>query len=322
MKRYRGLSIFIVMILLTTIFATFVRADIPANTIQIYVNSKLIAFPDAQPFFDNNNRCQVPVRFIAENLGYKVEWNQEKRQATITGNETSIVLTLDSNKALVNGQTVTFDTYVVLKDGRTFVPLRFVSENLGAKVEYNYINKVHRIDITTAVSKIPDSTYSIGTITGFKTLNQKTVTGAEIIANVEALSTAVLKDAFYIEREFGAMATLGYNPQRIPNNTGDGLLKVVSSLDTDYEVVIIARTWPAADLKTHKTCIAIAEYAKEIIRQYFPKKYEEVYKLMDYSFTGEVKVLNKVFSYDGREVFIRTSGMYISYIGGNVDSVK
>ncbi len=79
MKKSRSLSIILVIILITTILATIAMADVPTNAIQVYVNSKQITFPDAQPFIDNNNRCQVPIRFIAESLGYKVEWNQEKR---------------------------------------------------------------------------------------------------------------------------------------------------------------------------------------------------------------------------------------------------
>ena len=49
---------------------------------------------------------------------------------------TTIVLTIGSTQASVNGEVVSFDVAPFIKDGRTFVPLRFVSEQLGAKVSY------------------------------------------------------------------------------------------------------------------------------------------------------------------------------------------
>ncbi len=319
MKKSRSISIILVIILITTILTTIAMADVPTNTIQVYVNSKQITFPDAQPFIDNNNRCQVPIRFIAESLGYKVEWNQEKRQATITGNETTIVLTLISNKALVNGQTVTFDTYVVLKDGRTFVPLRFVSENLGAKVEYNYVNKVHRIDITTANGGTAGSTTSIGTITGFTPL-EKGKTPEGVVANIKSLATAVHKDSVFIKIENNDLSILAFNPQSKIDNIGDAWLSVVSTTAHDYEVLITALVWPIPEYKDNEYVVAVAKYTKEILKQYFPTKYEEVYKLMDSCF-NDGRQIDKVYKFDNREVICRTTGIYISPIGGTVNSV-
>lgn len=139
------------MLIITITLTTFVSADIyiPTNLLNIYLNGDLIKF-DVQPFVDSQNRTQVPVRFIVENMGYDVEWVQKKQQVIITGEGKEIILTLGSNKATVDGETVEFDTYVFAKNGRTFVPLRFVSETLGATVDYKRENNLHKILITTA----------------------------------------------------------------------------------------------------------------------------------------------------------------------------
>lgn len=140
-----GLLFLIIVLILTS----FVFAEVHSNLLNIYLNGDLIKF-DVEPFVDNQNRTQVPVRFIVENMGYDVEWVQKKQQVIITGEGKEIILTLGSNKALVNGEVTEFDTFVFAKNGRTFVPLRFVSETLGATVDYKRENNLHKILITTA----------------------------------------------------------------------------------------------------------------------------------------------------------------------------
>ncbi len=90
-----------------------------------------------------NGRTLVPVRLIAEALGATVTWVPETRQAILMKEESTIVLTLGSADALVNGQSVQLPdgipAGVVKWEGKesTMVPLRFVSEQLGAEVAWD-----------------------------------------------------------------------------------------------------------------------------------------------------------------------------------------
>ena len=84
-----------------------------------------------------NSRTFTPARFVAEQLGAKVEWNEAKQLVTVTAKDTVIELTIGSNTAYVNGQAVQMDTAAFILDGRTFTPARFVAEQLGATVEWN-----------------------------------------------------------------------------------------------------------------------------------------------------------------------------------------
>lgn len=88
-----------------------------------------------------NERTMLPIRFVAEALGAKVEWNEEKREVLITTDKVTILITIDSNIALVGGKEVSLDSAAFIENGRTYLPLRFISENLGAKVEWNEKNK-------------------------------------------------------------------------------------------------------------------------------------------------------------------------------------
>lgn len=97
---------------------------------------------DSAPFIQpGTGRAMVPIRFVSEQLGAKVGWSKEKRQVTIIDGETELVLTIGSSTVLVNGQFAEIDCPAEIKGGRTFVPLRFVSENLGAEVNYDSATK-------------------------------------------------------------------------------------------------------------------------------------------------------------------------------------
>jgi hypothetical protein len=92
---------------------------------------------DVAPFINDAGRTMVPVRFIAEAMGLAVQWNPEKRQVVITGEETEVILTIDSCIAMVDGTPVKMDSKAIIVDGRTFVPLRFVAEAFGFEVQWN-----------------------------------------------------------------------------------------------------------------------------------------------------------------------------------------
>lgn len=84
-----------------------------------------------------NNRTMLPARFVAESLGAIVEWNEELQQVTITKDDITIVITIGSDKVLVNGKEKTIDSPAFIENDRTYTPIRFISEELGAKVEWN-----------------------------------------------------------------------------------------------------------------------------------------------------------------------------------------
>ena len=89
-----------------------------------------------------NDRTMLPARFIAENLGATVEWDGEKQLVTITGKnekqeDVTILITIGSDYAKVNGEDVKLDSPAFAENDRTYTPIRFISENLGATVEWN-----------------------------------------------------------------------------------------------------------------------------------------------------------------------------------------
>jgi hypothetical protein len=107
---------------------------------------------DAAPYIDKaSGRTMVPMRFIGEAFGASVTWNAATRRVSVetegTANHKSLsmVMTIGSKTATVNGKTVTLDVAPAIVVGRTFVPLRVISETLGATVTWHADTRVVNI---------------------------------------------------------------------------------------------------------------------------------------------------------------------------------
>lgn len=90
---------------------------------------------DVAPIMENG-RVLVPFRFIAESLGGLVSWNQDTQTVNIVTADKNISLPIGKNIATVNGQAKQLDVPARTESGRTLVPVRFVSESLGADVSW------------------------------------------------------------------------------------------------------------------------------------------------------------------------------------------
>lgn len=99
-----------------------------------------------------NSRTYTPSRFVAEQLGATVDWNEAKQLVTVTSKDkkTVVELTIGSSNAKVNGKTVAMDAAAFIQNGRTYTPSRFVAEQLGAKVVWSEANR--QVTITQTVA--------------------------------------------------------------------------------------------------------------------------------------------------------------------------
>ena len=84
-----------------------------------------------------DGRTVLPIRSIVEALGGTIAWDAKSKMVTINFNGTVINLIIDDTNAKVNGEDKKLDVPAMIKSDRTYVPLRFVAENLGCKVDWN-----------------------------------------------------------------------------------------------------------------------------------------------------------------------------------------
>lgn len=171
MKKIRTVGMLLIALILSISVVVFAsgkdtteldRSDMVATNaekreitnVKISLNGTPLDIPTSYgyPFIDNQSRTIIPLRIISERLGHKVEWDNTTQTAIIDG-EISIKIGEKAVKT-PNGD-VKMDTVAILKDSRTYVPLRFVVEALGYEVSYNGPNRAnnyqHMVDISGEV---------------------------------------------------------------------------------------------------------------------------------------------------------------------------
>ena len=88
------------------------------------------------------NRTVVPIRVIVETIGGKVTWFDKEQMVLIELKDKTIKLWIGNPQAEVNGQKVAIDPdnnliKPIIINSRTYIPIRFVSENLGCTVSWD-----------------------------------------------------------------------------------------------------------------------------------------------------------------------------------------
>lgn len=119
---------------LAMIVSTFCFTAFADDSIKIVINGEKKTF-DQMPVLIND-RTLVPMRGIFESLGATVSWNDATQTATGVLGDKTVSLSIGDKNAKVNGQTVVLDVPAQLISDRTMVPVRFISESLGASVDW------------------------------------------------------------------------------------------------------------------------------------------------------------------------------------------
>ena len=106
-----------------------------------FVNNGLVKMH--APVFIKNDRTMVPIRSISELLGYDVFWTEKTKSVRISEYLTNIYLTIGDKEIIesVTLNTMKMDVAPVIKNSRTYVPIRFVAEMMGMDVSYDKVRK-------------------------------------------------------------------------------------------------------------------------------------------------------------------------------------
>lgn len=119
----------------------------------VLLDQQTMEFKDVPSPYIIQGSTLVPMKKIFEALGAKIiHWDNETKTVTATKNQTEIKYTIGETEAWINGHKVTFASIPgTIKEGTTFVPLRFISELLGATVGYDGNSRTVTIDSNTRV---------------------------------------------------------------------------------------------------------------------------------------------------------------------------
>lgn len=137
-------------VILSCALLSNVSAAKNTNDIKIEIDGKNV-ISDVAPFI-NNERTLVPIRVISENLGYNVNWDNNSRKVTVKNSDKTIELFIGKKNVSVNGVDNSIDVAPMIKNERTFVPLRFISESFDNDV--NWDNNTRTVKIHKKEAKV------------------------------------------------------------------------------------------------------------------------------------------------------------------------
>jgi len=141
----KALLLLVVMPLLAGIVTGQCPLSYAGSGIQIVVNGQPVS-ADTVPIMMQGH-VLVPVRAIFEALGGTLDWNSTNRTVIGQKSGNQIRLSIGNKQAIVNGNPVTMDIPAMIIDGRTMVPVRFVSESLGATVSWDSVTNTVAISL-------------------------------------------------------------------------------------------------------------------------------------------------------------------------------
>lgn len=161
------IAAFLVFVMLMGIGASTLAGS--QNSIKVSINGKKFSVMTANVVFDGkpietdippiviNERILVPIRSIGNHLGAQVDWNQQSKEAILKTSNQEVILKLNSPIVTVNGEKKEIPygvPAISVNDSRIMVPLRFVSEVLGCRVDWD--QETQTGIITNPVNEITD----------------------------------------------------------------------------------------------------------------------------------------------------------------------
>lgn len=110
---------------------------IPIGSSTVYVNGEEINLSSPPAYIDEESQTtMVPLRFVSEIIGAKVEWMPNTKEIIITQDEKIIRMSVKSIDTTVNGKEFILPCKPQIKEERAFVPLKFIAQNLEFVVDW------------------------------------------------------------------------------------------------------------------------------------------------------------------------------------------
>lgn len=164
--------------------------------ISLYVNKQPVQTTVMDPIV-LDNRVLVPAREVFEAMGAKVGWNNTSKKVTIEYKTETIILVVNDTNAIINGKTVVMDVSGKIINNKVMIPVRFVSEAMGMKVQWDSANRRVWIDepvIEEETTQIPNIQEVITTTTNTQFVATITANNAMSDIKVSTLSNKVIID--------------------------------------------------------------------------------------------------------------------------------
>ncbi|MWV42042.1 AMIN domain-containing protein [Paenibacillus sp. HJL G12] len=133
---------FMAVLLFVFILAFPHNGQAAAGSAKIFLDDKQLSLSGNAKVENVNGNIMIPFRVVGENLGFDVAWEQKTRTVTIKKDSDVIKLVVNQKTADVNGKKVAMNIAPILRTDTVIVPIRFVSEQMGLKVNWDNDKKI------------------------------------------------------------------------------------------------------------------------------------------------------------------------------------
>lgn len=144
-------TLMLCVLMLSVVFSNVAFAS---GEIKVAIDGEYVEF-DVQPQLIND-RTMVPLRAIFEALGAEVDWDNDTQTVIAMKDDVTVTATIGSTKMYIDDEEKIMDVAPMLLNGRTLVPVRFVAESFGCKV--NWDEKENLVIISTRIFEIKEGT--------------------------------------------------------------------------------------------------------------------------------------------------------------------
>ena len=186
-----------------------------------------------------NDRTLVPVRAFFEKTGARVSWNEKKQEVTVNSEKHNILLGIDSFVAYINDKSSVLDVPAkIVADsenaGRTLVPVRFISEKLGFKVEWD--QKTYSVYVSTPSEKEYITSVTSSKSNGVDTVKiTSTISSKPVVTKISNPERLILDFYdFQLKSGDGSVGKEGISVSNVRYANHDNYARVVIDIKTDY----------------------------------------------------------------------------------------
>ncbi|CCI71400.1 Laminin subunit alpha Laminin A chain [Paenibacillus polymyxa M1] len=239
MKRF-GVALLSTLVL-SSAFANLAGAQ--SGDIKVIINGVTQQY--TQSPIVSQNTTLVPLRGVFESLGAQVEWDSKAKKVTASKNDDTLTLNIGSKLAYKNSKPVQLDAATQIQKGQVLVPLRFVSQSLGAKVNWDQTTRT--VTISNQGSGSATDTYSLSskplaapvTKVTYDTYYKDSLTYDDAVKLAIADSTTIKTVETNIDQTRRIMQETGKNIDYVPLEAGveasDKAFKGYAQTNLNYE---------------------------------------------------------------------------------------
>lgn len=267
--------------IITIFMILFSQQIIFANSVNIVINDKNIEFSDDSgiPYIDKNFRTMVPLRATMEAIGCSVGYDLDKNTAIVISENKRLEILIGTDFLYYNNEVIQNDTYSVVNNGRTYLPIRVILETLEYSVEWDSIsNSVVAYKNYFGDKLVPYSTSDLATLT-------KNILNGNVV---------LIDGSYYTTPQYNNMlantVTIytgdNLNTAIYPQQNRFDIIDTIDKMEKEAEWVV-----PVLNFGTRKYPISQIPFSTENLKLSYIEDHVEVYTFYKNSLTGTMELM-------------------------------